>query len=491
MRCLTLAGALRAAGHDAAFAMADAPDGLAPRVRDAGFEVHPLPLSDGAPRVHPPHAAWARVDPTDDAARTGRIAADTEADWLVWDHYALDADWVARVRAAAPGLDVLAIDDLDDRALASDLLLDQTRLCGDLDHGAPAALRGPGFALLRSDFAESRPTALARRGGPVRRVLVMPGMMDAAGLAPMVLDALDAQEDLDIEVIMSAAAQSVPEVEARLRPGVTLTLDAGDMAARMVAADFCVGAGGMTSWERCCLGLPTVTIAVADNQRAAVAGLAEAGATIALSLAEARDGARLRDAITRGMAEAAALSAAAAKLCDGGGAARVVTALEGHLRPLTLDDADLMLHWRNQPRIVAVTASQAPVDPQGHPAWLARELARDDALWCVWHEAGRDLGICGASAGAEGWTWSFYIGAEDAPAGAGARMCAAFLRRLAERADVDTVLATVRPENAGSLRLHRRLGFAEVPSDDPSVLAFALETWDVRRRLRLPPEGST
>ena len=486
MRCLTLAAALDRHGHRVDFVMADPPDGMADRVRAAGFAVHGLPVGEVAADGHPPHAGWRRVATTVDGATTGRVVAEAGADWLVWDHYGLEADWVGRVRAAAPEVRVLAIDDLDDRALASDMALNQTRLSGDLACGAPATLGGPAYALLRPEFAALRDSALARRDGTVGRILVTPGMMDAAGLAPLVLDALETCEGPRVDVAMSAAAQSVAAVRARLRPGVTLTLDAGDMGARMRDADLCIGAGGMTSWERCCLGLPTVTITVADNQREAVAGLAEAGAVVPLTLEAARDLPTLRRAIAEGIARAQDLSEAAARLCDGRGADRVVRAMTGRLRPLERGDAATMLRWRNQPRIVAVTASQAPVDPEGHGPWLDRELARDDAIWRVWQEDGRDIGICGASAGPDGWAWSFYLGEESAPRGAGGRMCGAFLRLLATTPGVETVRATVRRENAASLRLHRRLGFAEVASDDPSVLAFALRTWDIRNRLRLP-----
>lgn len=489
MRCLTLANALSEADHTVEFIVADAPGGMADRVSHAGYLIHLLPVSTVAEAATPPHAGWRRVDPDIDAATTGALARQTGADWLVWDHYGLDADWIEQVRAHVPSLRILAIDDLDDRPLASDLLLDQTRLGGALTFDAPAMLRGPDYALLRPEFAALRGSALARRNDCVRRILITPGMMDAAGLAPLVLDVLEDFTDLQIDVVMSADAQSVGDVCSRLRPGVTLTLDARDMGERMMAADLCVGAGGMTSWERCCLGLPTITITVADNQVDVVAGLALAGAVIPLTLEDARDGQSLRAAIIEGMDRASELSRSAATLCDGLGATRVARAMSGTLRALTLDDAAMMMAWRNQPRVVAVSASQAPVEAEGHIAWLTRELGRKDAIWRVWQQDGRDIGICGANAGPDGWTWSFYIGDETAPRGSGGRMCGAFLRLLAQTPGVETVRAAVRPENMASLRLHERLGFAAVPSDDASVLAFAVKTWDIRDRLRLTPRG--
>ena len=483
MRCLTLADALRERGAAVAFVTTDAPGGLASRIEAAGFGVHRLPVAAHVPPPAPPHAAWCRVPRDVDAAATGGIVRDRRADWLIWDHYGLDAEWVAGVRASNPGLRVLALDDLDDRPLASDMVLDQTRLGGVRAHPALSALAGPAHALLRPEFAALRPAALARRAdAALHTIAVHPGMMDAAGLAPAALDAL-ADHPARVEVAMGSAAQSVAATRARTAPpNRCLVLDAPDMAARMAAADLCVGAAGMTAWERACLGLPTVTVAVADNQRAVVAALAEAGAVVPLSLEAARDPARLRDAVAAAWADRAALSARAAALCDGRGAARVAAALSGRLRPLVQADAATMLAWRNAPKVVAATPSARPVDPQGHPAWLARQLA-SGARWRVWVEDGRDRGIVGAQPG-EGWTWSFYA-APDAPRGAGHRMCAAFLREIAE-ADAAPVHAVVRADNPASIRLHERLGFSRVPSADPALLAFRRLTWDIARDLRLP-----
>lgn len=54
------------------------------------------------------------------------------------------------------------------------------------------------------------------------------------------------------------------------------------MAELMTAADLAIGASGATTWERCCMGLPTVTIMAADNQRDVAEALASINATAVL-----------------------------------------------------------------------------------------------------------------------------------------------------------------------------------------------------------------
>lgn len=489
MRCLTLAEAARGRGDAVAFVTVAAPEGdMVPRIRAAGFTVTALPAWEVWPAdpEGPPHRQFLSLPWLEDARLTAEALAAWPPDWLIWDHYGLDARWVNTVRKAAPGtMRVVAIDDLDDRPLGSDLLLDQARLPPVTSRfPALAALTGPAFALLRPEFAALRPAALARRGGPVRHVLVAPGMADAAGLAPLALRALAGFADLEAEVVMSAASQSRAEVATLVaaNPRWRLTLDAGDMAARMAAADLCLGAGGMTTWERCCLGLPTVLVSVADNQRGTVEALATTGAAVTLDLDAARQPGRLPSAIAAAREDAAGLAYRAAALVDGQGAARVMDVLEGGLRPVSPADAQRLFDWRNLPQIRAMSLTEAPLDWKRHVDWVARAATRDDGLWCIYAEGGRDLGHVNARREGRTWHWGFYIGAEDAPKGAGRRMLAAFLRALLARDDFDRLEAIVKPGNAASVALHRGLGFREVASDSPDLLAFTLSRCELAQR---------
>ncbi len=489
MRCLTLAEAARARGHDVAFVTAVSPGSMAERIRAAGFGAVPVlpvahdPAAD--PRA-PVHAGWLVAPWEEDARITAEAVAKVGTDWVIVDHYGLDDRWAARVRRGRPELRIMALDDLDDRALGADIVLDQTRLSGVRQNAGPAQLTGPDFALLRPEFAAAREAALARRGGSVARVLVAPGMGDAVGLVPLALTALDGFPSLRIDVAMGSASQSRTAVEAR--PDVVLHLDATDMAALMTAADLCIGAGGMTGWERCCLGLPAVAVAVADNQVPALNGLAEAGAVVALTLDAARSGS-LREAVAVALKKAPELSAAAARLCDGKGADRVLDALEGGFRPVTEADALLLFDWRNRPAIRAVSHNKDALVWEEHVAWLNRALTRDDAIYRIWTEGGRDIGHASARDTGDGvWQWSFYIGAADAPKGAGGRMMAAFARHLFARPDAVSIRAEVVAGNTQSESLHRRLGFRQTDAAG-GTLVFTLTRCDHEARLGLAMEG--
>lgn len=239
-------------------------------------------------------------------------------DWLIVDHYERDA---AFERACRPwARRVMAIDDVPGRPHGCDVLLDQTlgRRREDYEALVPVVCRtllGPEFALLRPEFAAARPAALTRRAGAdtVRRIVVSFGLTDAHGLTRRARQGI-ALAGLDIEVDVAAGSAS-----------------AAEMANAMARSDVAIGAAGGTSWERCCLGLPSLLVVAAENQRMIAEALARAGAAAVIGLhadVAAKD-------IARAVAELAAdggrrrkMGECAARVCDGAGAARVREVLE-------------------------------------------------------------------------------------------------------------------------------------------------------------------
>ena len=479
MRCLALANEARSRGHGVWFVMAMGPDAMVSRVQAEGFDVFTIPpdvTPDPGPE-DPVHAKWLMAPVEQDAARTAEVLTHTGADWLIYDHYGLDGRWVAAITAQRPSLRVMAIDDLDDRALAADVVLDQTRIDPPTrQFPTPSAMVGPHFALLRPEFARLR-AAMPQRAGGVHRVLVAPGMMDAAGLAPMAILALSqlSSPPTHIDIVMGSQSQSRSAVEvlAAADPRITLHLDTPRMAELMMQADLCIGAGGMTSWERCALALGAVIVVVADNQRAAVADLVTKGAAVAISLADCADTARFASVIAQASLQIEGMAQAAAGLCDGRGAARVVDVIEARFEPMTVEDAEMVFAWRNRPDVRAASLNQAPLIWEDHRNWVARLAERRDGIWAIYFEGARPLGSVSATTDGNGtWHWGFYIGAQDAPRGAGGRMLAAFHRQMRARKDVTRITADVRATNGASIRLHQKLGFTQSAEAEPGILRF-------------------
>ena len=352
MRCLTLADALRAGGAQCLFICRAHPGHLAEQISARGHQVHLLPaLQAACSSVAPPagaavtHAHWLGVSVQQDSQETLAALAGKRPDWLIVDHYALDAAWESALDGSCQKL--MVIDDLADRSHVADMLLDQTFSRTEADYNTLVSsgcklLCGTDYALLRNDFVENRERSLARRracGFDVHRLLVNMGGVDAANVTGRVLESLRniaLSEDVHITVVMGPKAPWLEEVQtlAQLMPHrVEVKSNVSDMATLMAASDLAIGAAGATSWERCCLGLPTIMLVLAENQKLVAAGLSAAGAVRVVATDDhALDSLPgLLSELVAAPSALAQMSDRAAALVDGSGVGRVVDAMRSQM----------------------------------------------------------------------------------------------------------------------------------------------------------------
>ena len=265
-----------------------------------------------------------------------RAENDEGFDALVFDSYALTAD---DHRALAKGRPTLVIDDLADRPLAADLVLDSgpARTAEDYAGLLPPnakLLLGPGYAPVRPAFAALRDAALVRRAerAPVRRILVSLGLTDVGGITGRVVALLrPIVGAVTLDVVLGGGASSLPELRALAAedPRLRLHVDTQHMPELILDADLAIGAGGSTTWERCVLALPALTLILADNQIAAARALEAAGAAPCLPVDAPDFETAFVDTVLMLLNDPdkrAALSAAGAGVCDGRGAERAAEA---------------------------------------------------------------------------------------------------------------------------------------------------------------------
>jgi UDP-2,4-diacetamido-2,4,6-trideoxy-beta-L-altropyranose hydrolase len=296
----------------------------------------------------PAHADWLGNTWETDAQETAAVLTSLQSDWLVVDHYALDQRWEEAL--AAHYSQLLVIDDLADRPHCCDLLLDQNLGRQPQDYAALVpthcqVLNGPHYALLRPEFAALRPNSLQRRQAPpaLRQLLITMGGVDQPNATGKVLQALKTctlPQECRISVIMGLTApwlENVRELAAQMPWPTEVVVNVNDMAQRMADSDLAIGAAGSTSWERCCLGLPTLMVVLADNQRGIASALENAGAAIALDLNNGDQFAvLLKNAIAQLVNSRAALvtiSQAAARVTNGCGTNLVATQMVGKHTP--------------------------------------------------------------------------------------------------------------------------------------------------------------
>lgn len=340
MRCLTLADELARRGAQISLIMRALPGHLGELVRSRGHHsvLLPAPTPDAVAPLGPPlHARWLAVPTAQDADETLAALDGSGLDWLIVDHYALDANWQRRLRRAASK--ILVIDDLADRPHDCDMLLDTTLDGADRYRELVSAqcqrLLGPRFALLRPQFAAARSS---QRDGSVGRVHVFYGGSDPNNLTELTVQAIaQVAPSLAVDVVLG---QNVPPQQrerlgrsaAQLSQVATHT-DVSDMAGLMARADLAFGAAGVTTWERACLGLPSLVVTVAENQRQVAAAAEQRGIVRWLGDAQEITVEGLAQALHAALAAPATLAAQsqrAFEMVDGSGASRVGAALVGN-----------------------------------------------------------------------------------------------------------------------------------------------------------------
>lgn len=470
IRCLTLADRLAEMGHTCHFIMRDHVGTLREIVEKRGFPVSLLPRSRKVEIDDLPHSHWLGTSQDHDADET-RTALKKAVDWLVVDHYALDQRWHRALRPLARR--ILVIDDLADRVHDCDMLLDQNLQVemGRYDGLVPRSchmMLGPQYALLKPRFAELRGSRKA--ANPDGAILLYFGGVDAGGATLVALDA----------VARSGTARPVEVVAGNRNPHRAAIVqwcaahdksrlhgDESDMPALMANAEIAIGAAGATAWERCCLGLPTILVTLAENQRPGATALANEGA--AVWLGDLADLSVETLAATLQTLDAAPhLSAAignrAAALVDGRGADRVARAIGQE--PITLrqareDDCDAVWAWRNDERTRSHSLDPAPVPLDQHRRWFSSSLANPARTILIGEIAGEPVGVLRYDRVDEEMTISVYLVPGREGRGEGARLIRAGTDWIIRTwPTIRAIDAEILDANKASIRAFESAGFS-------------------------------
>lgn len=391
MRCRTLATALKKHGANIQFISRAHPGHLGDMLAREGFPVTLLPQPECIEHDGNDYAAWLGVSQQEDADQTIVLLENQQCDWLIVDHYGLDRVWEAQLQSHTRKL--MVIDDLANRPHECDMLLDQNYVVASQERyleWVPAhcqLLLGPRYALLRSEYAQYRET-MAQRTGNIKRVLVYMGGADNANITGKVIDAFSADKLAHLEVDVVVGPNFIHKVgvteQANARPNTHLHGPRPHLADLMAQADFAVGAGGGTTWERLCMGLPSLVLSIAKNQVPACVALASSGLIRYLGDEHKFDVAAIESALLEALAAAGHLNASSASyksLVDGRGTDRVAEAINPTpavdlmLRPANENDVLTYFAWVNNPVVRSNAINSESIDIATHLEWFYRRLS--------------------------------------------------------------------------------------------------------------------
>lgn len=339
MRCLTLANALKKEGATVSFVTRELPGNSIGLIEKPGFNVFRLPYKKQNLNNLSLYQQW--LGEEIERERTQSLAVIKslgELNWLVVDHYALDKSWETLIRPFVRR--IMVIDDLANRRHNCDLLLDQNyyvsmddRYIGILPDKCHLLL-GPKYALLRNEFNIAR-QKISIKDGNIAQLLVFFGGVDLSNQTIKtlnVINGLSRRNDISTDVVVGSANPNKSTIKAfcHENPSFQYFEQIDDISRLMSKADLSIGAAGSSTWERACLGLPSITMSLENNQEELAMAAGEVGIVKHLGQAHGVGSEALEDAINKcldnpGMM--ASMSQKAFNFVDGLGCNRVVNKL--------------------------------------------------------------------------------------------------------------------------------------------------------------------
>lgn len=295
LRCLTLATELQKKGHHCLFICRMHEGHLGNKITNEGFEVLYLPIRSQSPKGGVQTLENFLGAPLQDDVKTvGECIKRRAIDWLIVDHYAIDYRWESALENNK--IRIMVIDDLANRHHICNILLDQnlgrnSKDYLDLVSDGCDLLLGVQYALLRDEFKKMRPVSLARRKNfEMNNILITLGGVDSHNISAQILNFLEpvlSNSDIHVNIVLGSNAPWISEVKeciSKVNFSAKLLLDVNNMAMLMSQSDLIIGASGTTAWERCCLGVPSISMVLAKNQINIQRALIKSGLILSVEL---------------------------------------------------------------------------------------------------------------------------------------------------------------------------------------------------------------
>ncbi len=400
MRCLTLADALKTQQRECLFLTRPHPGDFSDTIAERGHRVILLSKPQQFFQKHEDdvdHAQWLGASQSQDAQETISALTGIHPNWLVVDHYAIDHRWHKLLRSHVKN--ILVIDDLADRVYDCDLLLDQTFGRKETDYRKlvnkkTPLLLGSQYALLRPEFAKLRPEAIVKRKEykGIRRILVSMGGTDPHNVTTKVLQGLMTVEWQDqpiVDVVLSSKAPYLNKIIEQAKQSlldVEVSVDVNNMAEYILKADLAIGAAGTSSWERCCLGLPTLIDVNVKNQEFVSKSLCLSNAVKMMRTQESFKTSDVKESVEyliRSEKSWQAMSKEAFKITRGLGAKRIGLEMNPpfsrngslvRIRPIKDEDLELLYEWQSDPQTRRYSHNSDVPTYIEHIAWVKKRI---------------------------------------------------------------------------------------------------------------------
>ena len=380
MRCLALAQVWKDHGGDVAFISRCDSDRMRQKIQAEGFALIGLPE---------------RCAESEDLETTLALLKNESIpgnDWLVLDGYHFTPEYQQAIRQS--GTHLLVLDDNNHLPqYHADFILNPNMQAASHYYNTDRdtiCLLGTRYVPLRREFSAKNRGSKDTPAIP-RNVLITLGGSDPDNVTLKMITAFKRMDrpDLNARVILGPVNPHVTELAQEIGDDARIQLiqSPRDMAVQMAWADLAISAAGTTCWEQACLGIPTMVVILADNQRENAVALHEVGAAMNLGWHQNLSIEKIADALFHLMADPAQrslMSRSGLALVDGRGAERVTQAMLDltrgtigtrlEIRPATLADAFSLWNLANDPVCRSNAFSPDPIPITEHLAWYRKKL---------------------------------------------------------------------------------------------------------------------
>ena len=477
MRMMALGEACCKLGASVTMLCGDIPTGLVQRLVDCGIDVH--------------HLTCSRCDKSD-AREALDTALQLNADWIVLDGYGFDRHYQQFISDSNAMLLMMDEDSVADPEFV-DVILNQNVYATETSSESNF-LAGCQYTLLRSEFLSQAASEHKTIRQFARRIMVTLGGCDADNWTARVLRTLrfSGSDKLIVDVVLGAGyrhLEELLELKRALPCSIRIHRNVDRMVDVMQRVDFAITAGGSTCYELARCGVPALAIPTADNQLPIVKAHAQHGTLAAFDPIgnEAECVGQLEKQIKsliRDPQRRASMSQAGRKLVDGKGAFRIARKMANwnlSFRQASLEDAELLLSWRNDPEVRSVSFNSDVMSPDTFGVWLQRLLDdQNRQLWIAESRNGQPIGKVEFDfQNPQQAVIELTLDHTRRGKGLGRAIIEKACKvAFDENPLMDSVVAQISPGNVASERAFRSVGFVQTqPTMVGKKLAFQFVLW--------------
>ena len=286
MRCLALAQAFRKKSNKIIFAGRFTSEPVVKRFRDEGVEIFRIDNTspDSGDLKQTLSLLYSIRENYRDLSLKEAKNRYPDDVWIVLDGYHFSNDYQLRLKQE--GYSLIVVDDIAHLShYYADILLNQNIYASELNYSYDPnteLLFGPEFALIRNEFEQVRKTSQKDVPEKAENILITFGGSDSKNMTLKTIQALNHLNDgkLNVKIFIGPTNRHIESIKKELSLShfnYACFQDTENISTLMAWADMAITGAGGTCLELAYMGVPSITVAISDNQIRAAKGYEQAG----------------------------------------------------------------------------------------------------------------------------------------------------------------------------------------------------------------------